>query len=181
MKTDAAVVPADMRDEQQVRAMVQAAVKQFGRLDILINNAGLGYFKPVAELSTEEWDEMFSVNMRAVFIATQAALPHLRAAKESFVVNIASLAGKNAFVDGSGYAATKWALRAFSQCLMLEERKNGVRVLSVCPGSVDTGFSPHVGKKNMIKPEDVAAAVVSALKMPQRTMISEIDIRPTNP
>lgn len=181
MNTEASVVPVDMRDEQQIRAMIHAAVKQFGRIDILINNAGLGYFKPVADLATKEWDEMFDVNVRGVFIATQAALPHLRAATESFVVNIASLAGKNAFVDGGGYAATKWALRAFSQCLMLEERKNGVRVLSVCPGSVDTGFSPHAGKKDMIKPEDVAAAVVSALRMPQRTMVSEIDIRPTNP
>ena len=181
LKTDTAVFPTDMRDEKQVRAMVEATVKQFGKLDILINNAGLGHFKPVAELTTAQWDEMFEVNLRGVFIATNAALPHLRSAKESFVVNLASLAGKNTFVGGGGYAATKWGLRAFSQCLMLEERKYGVRVLSVCPGSVDTGFSLHGGKKDIIQPEDVAETILLALKMPQRTMVSEIDIRPTSP
>ncbi len=112
--------------------------------------------KPIGELTLMEWDEMFDVNLRGVFVATRAALSHLRSANESFVVNIASLAGKNTFVGGGGYASTKWALRAFSQCLLLEERKQGVRVLSVCPGSVDTSFSPHTGKKDMIRPEDVA-------------------------
>ncbi|MBL7995699.1 SDR family NAD(P)-dependent oxidoreductase [bacterium] len=177
----AVVMPTDMRNEEQVRAMVQASVKEFGALHVLINNAGLGYFKTAAELKTSEWDEMFSVNLRGVFIATQAAIPHLRSAKESFVINIASLAGKNTFVGGSGYAATKWGLRAFSQCLMLEERQHGIRVLAVCPGSVDTSFSAHSAKKDIIRPEDVADTIIMALRMPQRSMVSEIDIRPTNP
>ncbi|MBL7959954.1 SDR family NAD(P)-dependent oxidoreductase [bacterium] len=177
----AAVIQTDMKDEKQVRAMVQASVREFGALHILINNAGLGYFKPAAELTTSEWDEMFSVNLRGVFIATQAAIPHLRSAKESFVINIASLAGKNTFTGGSGYAATKWGLRAFSQCLMLEERQHGIRVLAVCPGSVDTSFSTHSAKKDIIRPEDVADTIIMALRMPQRSMVSEIDIRPTNP
>jgi NADP-dependent 3-hydroxy acid dehydrogenase YdfG len=181
------IIPTDVRDEKQVQAMIAKTLERYGALHVLVNNAGLGYFKTVSEMKTEEWDEMFAVNMRGVFLAAKFALPHLRQAKESFVVNISSLAGKNTFVNGSGYTATKWGLRAFSQCLMLEERQHGVRVLVVCPGSVDTSFatghsgSPHSAKKEIIWPEDVAATMVMAIKMPQRTMVSEIDIRPTNP
>jgi NADP-dependent 3-hydroxy acid dehydrogenase YdfG len=181
------VIPTDVRNEQQVQTMIAKTVERFGSLHILVNNAGLGYFRSVAEMTTAEWDEMFGVNLRGVFLATRAAIPHLRKAKESFVINLASLAGKNTFVNGSGYAATKWGLRAFSQCLMLEERQHGVRVLAVCPGSVDTDFatgrtgSPHSPKKEIIRPEDVAETIIMSIKMPQRTMVSEIDIRPTNP
>lgn len=180
-------VGADMRDEAQIKNMINAAVKRFGRLDILVNNAGLGYFKPVSDLSTAEWDEMFGVNLRGVFLATREALPHLRHAGESFVVNVASLAGKNTFANGAGYTATKWGLRAFAQCLMLEERKNGLRVLTIFPGSVATEFGagprrePRTEKRNIIMPEDVAQGILAALKLPQRSMISEIDIRPSNP
>jgi NADP-dependent 3-hydroxy acid dehydrogenase YdfG len=187
LNTEALVIPTDVRDEPQVRSMIAKTTVHFGALHILINNAGLGHFHHVADLTTAQWDEMFDVNLRGVFLATREALPHLRKAGESFVINIASLAGKNTFVNGAGYAATKWGLRAFSQCLMLEERQFGVRVLVVCPGSVDTDFasgrsgSPHSKKKEIILPEDVAATIVMSLKMPQRTMVSEIDIRPTNP
>ncbi len=187
LDTEALVIPTDVRDEKQTREMVAKTVERFGALHVLVNNAGLGYFRTVAEMKTAEWDEMFAVNLRAIFLATNAAIPHLRQAKESFVINIASLAGKNTFVNGGGYAATKWGLRAFSQCLMLEERQYGVRVLVVCPGSVDTSFasgrtgSPHSAKKEIVRPEDVAETIVMSIKMPQRTMVSEIDIRPTNP
>jgi len=186
-KSDTFTIPTDMRDEQQIHAMIAKTVERFGGLHILVNNAGLGHFHHVAEMSTAQWDEMFSVNLRGIFLATREALPHLRKASESFIINMASLAGKNTFVNGSGYAATKWGLRAFSQCLMLEERQHGVRVLVVCPGSVDTDFatgrtgSPHSPKKEIIRPEDVAETIVMSIKMPQRTMVSEIDIRPTNP
>lgn len=187
LNTEALVISTDMRDEQQVHDMIAKAFTHFGALHVLVNNAGLGHFSPVADMKTSEWDEMFGVNLRGVFLATREALPHLRKAGESFVINMASLAGKNTFVNGGGYTATKWGLRAFSQCLMLEERQHGVRVLVVCPGSVDTDFasgrtgSPHSRKKEIALPEDVAATILMSLKMPQRTMVSEIDIRPTNP
>lgn len=186
-RVEADSLSADMRDEAQIKNMIAATVKRFGRLDILVNNAGLGYFKPVSDLSTAEWDEMFGVNLRGVFLATREALPHLRQAGESFVVNVASLAGKNTFANGAGYTATKWGLRAFAQCLMLEERKNGLRVLTICPGSVATDFGAAPSreqrneKRNIIMPEDVADGILAALKLPQRSMISEIDIRPSNP
>lgn len=187
LNAEVETVVADLHEETQIKMLIDGVVKKFGRLDILVNNAGLGYFKPVAEMTTGQWDEMFAINLRAVFLATREALPHLRHAGESFIVNVASLAGKNTFVNGSGYAATKWGLRAFAQCLMLEERKHGVRVLTICPGSVATDFGagnerlPRSHKSNIIQPEDVAACVLSAIQIPQRAMVSEIDIRPTNP
>ena len=178
---------ADLHDEAQIKKLVARVHEKFGRLDVLVNNAGLGYFKPVAEMTTAQWDEMFAINLRAVFLATREALPYLRQAGESFIVNVASLAGKNTFVNGGGYAATKWGLRAFAQCLMLEERKHGVRVLTICPGSVATDFgtsterSSRAAQHNIIQPEDVAETILAALQIPQRAMVSEIDIRPTNP
>ncbi|MDZ7269486.1 MAG: SDR family NAD(P)-dependent oxidoreductase [candidate division KSB1 bacterium] len=183
---EVASVRADLREQKEIDQMIQTAVERFGRIEILVNNAGLGYLKPVAELTTAEWDEMFAVNLRAVFLATRAALPHLRRAGGSFVVNVASLAGKNTFANGSGYTATKWGLRAFSQCLMLEERRHGLHVLTICPGSVETEFgagraTPRPASRDILLPEDVAEAVVGALKLPPRAMLSEIDLRPSNP
>lgn len=179
-------VEADVTRESNIKSMIQTAVDKFAGLDILINNAGMGVFGRVQELSTQDWDDMFEVNLRGLFICTREALPHLKRKKESMIVNIASLAGKNAFVGGAGYAATKWGVLAFSKCLMLEERDAGVRVLAICPGSVDTRFFDHPSlpnpkDKNILHPEDVARTVVEAIKLPQRAMVSEIDIRPTNP
>jgi 3-oxoacyl-[acyl-carrier protein] reductase len=184
---EAETVIGDVRDEAHVQHLIQAALKKFNRLDILVNNAGLGHFKTVAEMTTAEWDEMFAVNLRAVFLATREALPHLRRAGDSFVVNIASLAGKNTFANGGGYTATKWGLRAFAQCLMLEERKHGVHVVTICPGSVATAFgqgderAPRSQKHDITQPEEVAQCVLAAVKMPTHVMVSEIDIRPANP
>lgn len=175
--------PADMRREDDIRGFVRGTAEAFGGIDILVNNAGLGHFRRIAELTTAEWDEMFDVNIRGLFIATREALPYLRKAGESAVINVASLAGKNAFERGGGYAATKHAVLAFSRCLMLEERKNGLRVLAICPGSVATEFSARdAGREGRIlQPEEIASSIVFMLKLPQRAMLSEIDIRPTNP
>jgi 3-oxoacyl-[acyl-carrier protein] reductase len=114
-------------------------------------------------------------------------LPYLREAEESVVINVASLAGKNAFINGGGYAATKHAVIGFSRCLMLEERKNGIRVLAICPGSVATNFfDDHHGtldpkRDRILRSEDVAESIIHMIKLPQRAMVSEIDIRPSNP
>ncbi len=178
----------DMSLEKDIREMVNETVRLLGGIDVLINNAGLGIFKPIAETSTEEWDTMFNLNMRGLFIATREALPHLRKAGESFVVNVASLAGKNPIPGGAGYAATKHAVMGFTKSLMLEERKNGLRTLAICPGSVDTPFFDRHRdmlnddkRKRILKANDVASAIVHALELPQNAMISEIDIRPSNP
>jgi NAD(P)-dependent dehydrogenase (short-subunit alcohol dehydrogenase family) len=175
-------IAADVSRPEDVKALADLALARSGSVDILVNNAGLGTFRPVAEMSVEEFDTMWSVNMRGVFLATRAVLPSMIAQKRGDIVNIASLAGKNTFKGGAGYAATKWALRGFSGCLMLEVREHNIRVVTVCPGSVDTAFS-STGKKgeNIPQSSDVADAVVFAVTAPARAMFSEIDLRPTRP
>ena len=184
---EALAVPTDLTDETQIKNLVRKTLERFGRIDIVINNAGLGHFHTVADFPTGSWDEMFNLNLRGLFILTRECIPALRKAGESVVVNVASLAGKNSFVNGSGYAATKHALIGFSRCLMLEERKNGMRVLVICPGSVDTRFSGSRKEDQdsrrdwKLHPEDVASGIIHMIELPQRAMISEIDIRPSNP
>ncbi len=173
---------ADIGVQDQVDRLVATTVADHGRLDILVNNAGMGIFKSVEEMSVQEFDAMWTTNVRGVFLATHASLPHLVRSGAGFVVNISSLAGKNTFKGGAGYAATKWALRGFAGSLMLEVRDRNVRVVTIFPGSVDTTFS-SVNKrgKTITQAEDVAEGVLFALTAPERTMISEIDIRPTKP
>ena len=177
----------DMSIEDDIKKFISETVNELGGLDILINNAGFGHFYPIADFPTKDWDEMFNLNVRGLFITTRESLPHLRKAGESVIVNIASLAGKNAFVKGGGYAATKHAVIGFSRCLMLEERKYGVRVLTICPGSVATNFfdkhhdSFDPKRDRILRGEDVAESIVHMIRLSQRAMVSEIDIRPTNP
>ncbi|MCG8605983.1 SDR family oxidoreductase, partial [bacterium] len=116
----ALTVGADLSRESEVKRLINEAVSKFGGIDVLVNNAGLGRFARVEELSTLDWDDMFEINLRGLFLCTREALPHLKKKSESFVINVASLAGKNAFEGGAGYAATKWGVLAFSRCLMLE-------------------------------------------------------------
>lgn len=175
-------VPTDISIPSQVSALIEGTVDGFGRLDILVNNAGIGIFKNVEEMSVEEFDAMWNVNLRGVFLASKAALPAMVKANRGAIVNISSLAGKNSIKGGAGYCATKWALRGFASSLMLEVREHNIRVVTIFPGSVQTGFSPG-GKKgpNIPQPEDVADAVLFVVTAPERAMFSEIDIRPTNP
>ncbi|MBX2992234.1 MAG: SDR family NAD(P)-dependent oxidoreductase [Bacteroidetes bacterium] len=178
----ALAVPTDMTDDLQVGNLVAATIKEFGRIDILVNNAGMGVLKRFAELDVKDFDTMWSLNMRSVFVLTKLVLPYMTKANSGAIVNIASLAGKNSFVGGTGYATTKWALRGWASSLMLEVREYNIRVVTICPGSVETTFS-STGKRGAHIPqaEDVADAVVFAVTAPARSMFSEIDLRPTNP
>lgn len=180
----ATVQGADVTNDREVKALFDDVAQKHGALAVLVNNAGIGRFAAVADLALEDFDAMWALNVRAVVSCTKAAIPLLRKARGT-IVQIASLAGKNAFIGGGGYAATKWALLGFSRCLMLEEREHGIRVITVCPGSVDTSFSGSVRDpkkaERIVAPEDVAEAVAAALLLPARAMMSEIDLRPTTP
>ena len=175
-------IQADVSLEGDVTRLVDGSVKTHGRLDIIVNNAGIGVFKPVAELTVQEFDTMWGTNMRGIFLMSRAAIPHMIHAGGGDIVCIASLAGKNTMKGGAGYCATKWALRGFAGSMMLEVREHNIRTVTICPGSVETDFSA-TGKKgsNIPQPEDVAAAVVFALTADRRAMFSEIDLRPTRP
>lgn len=175
-------IQADVSREDDVMRLIDGTVKTYGRLDILVNNAGIGVFKPVTELTVQEFDAMWGTNMRGVFLMSRAAIPHMVRAGGGDIVCIASLAGKNTMKNGTGYCATKWALRGFAGSMMLEVREHNIRTVTIFPGSVETGFSA-TGKKgsNVPRPEDVASAVVFAVTAEGRAMFSEIDLRPTRP
>jgi 3-oxoacyl-[acyl-carrier protein] reductase len=182
---NAEAIVTDLTKDADIDSLFSEVKKLYGRLDVLVNNAGVGHFAPVRSLRVSDFDAMWALNVRALFLCTQKAIPIMEKQKAGVIVNISSLAGKNAFVNGAGYAATKWALMGFSKCLMLEEREYNIRIITVCPGSVDTSFSPLDAKREnaekILKPQDVADAVLAAVTLPERAMMSEIDLRPTNP
>ena len=144
---------------------------------VLVNNAGVGYLKPFLELSRDEWSQMVDLNFNALFDVTRALLPRMIARKSGHVVMIGSIAGRSAFVGGSCYAATKHAVMAFTECLMLEVRDNGVKVSVVNPGSVATSFSSRSDPSWMISPEDVAEAVAAVLDTPPTVLIHRLEVR----
>lgn len=182
----AAGVPGDVGVEYDARQVTDGIVAELGAVDVLVNNAGIAPFKPFSELTTDDWDACMATNVRSLFLMTRAVLPAMRQRKSGTIVNIASLAGKNGFVGGSVYAASKHAALGFSKSLMLEVRKDNVRVVAICPGSVDTEMlrqegAPRSDPAKILRPEDVAQTVLAALALPERAMISELDVRPTNP
>lgn len=180
----AEIAPADITDDAAVQAVFKNVLARHGKIDILINNAGKGAFAPIRNLSMNDFDDMWKLNVRAVMQCTKLVLPAMEKQKRGIIVNISSLAGKNAFLGGGGYAPTKWALLGFSRCLMLEEREHNIRVVTISPGSVNTSFSPvrdPAKAERILSPEDVADTVLLAVTMPERAMVSEIDLRPTTP
>ncbi len=182
----ALAVHADISRESEVKLLVSKTIDRFGRVDILVNNAGIGAFARVEDLATEDFDAMWGINLRGVFLCTREVLPFMNKQREGDILNISSLAGRNAFVRGAGYCATKWALIGFARCLMLEVREHNIRVVTICPGSVETGFGDRSAESprssgNIPKAEDIANVVLHTLMMPRHVMVSEVDIRPTNP
>lgn len=178
-------IQADLRDTQQIESIVDQTTNEWGRIDVLVNNAGIMYQKPFEEHTQDEIQETLDVNLRAVMFLTQKALPHIKKVENGAIINIASLAGKNPVKNGTVYAATKWALRGFASSLMLEVRQENIRVVTIFPGSVDTHLLSRSAnpprRDTMLQPEDVAHAAYSALVVDRRAMMSEIDLRPTNP
>ncbi len=176
-------VRADVRLPEEAARAVEETVKMFGGLDILINNAGVGLFANVADMTVDQWQEVIETNLNGVFYCCHAAIPHLRRRGGGWIINISSLAGKNAFTGGAAYCASKAGLNQFSEALMQEVRHDGIRVSYIMPGSVETGFAGHAGNKAgwAILPEDVAQVVVDLLEMPTRTLPSRIEMRPSQP
>ena len=149
-------------------------------VDVLVNNAGLGIMKPIAEMSVDEWRRQVSVNLDGMFYVTRALLPGMITRQRGYVVNIGSLAGRNSFVGGACYSATKHAVIGFSESLMLEVRDAGVRVTVIMPGSVDTEFSGHAAGHAPWKltPADVAESVWYVVSQPDRALVSRVEMRP---
>lgn len=174
---------ADVSKPDQVKLLVNAVRRRFGTIHILINNAGAGYFRSVADLQPADWERLIALNLSAAYYCSHEILPIFKTEGSGDVINIGSLAGVNSFAGGAGYNASKFGLLGFSEAMMLDHRQDGIRVSCIMPGSVDTEFSgkpgPSTGWK--IAPEDVADAVLAVLRMPRRTTISRVDIHPTRP
>ncbi len=181
----AEIFSGDAADEKFVHNSVNQIIKTHGKVDHLINNAGMGILKKLVDSTLDEFKQQIDVNLYGVYNFTKAVLPNMIKNRNGSIINISSLAGKNAFVGGTMYGATKHALMGFTKSLMLEVREYNIRVAAICPGSVVTSFNPNRAvipeKKDILLSEDVAETVALVIKMPVRAMVSEIDIRPTNP
>ncbi len=183
---DAIGMPCDVSDRSCVASFATLVNHERGTPRILVNNAGIGRFKPLLALSLDDWDETMNVNVRSVYLVTRAFLKGMLDAGTGTIVNIASLAGKNGVEGGTAYAASKHAVLGFSKSLMLEVRKHGIRVVAICPGSVSTAFAEkgervRHNRDRILTAEDVAHAVLATVTASDRAMVSELDIRPTNP
>ena len=177
-------VRADVRRYADVEALMQVASGQAGGLDILVNNAGVGAFAPVADLSLDDWDRVIGTNLTGVFYCCKAGIPLLRARGGGWIVNISSLISTNPAPDSSVYGASKAALNFFTESLMQEVRHDGIRVSSVLPGSVRTGFmgqAPSAADEWKVAPEDVAQVVIDLVSHQTRSLPSRVDIRPARP
>src|SRR5688572_21195027 len=173
---------ADVSKTQQVAALFEFADSTMGGLDILVNNAGVGIFRPVGDLTIEDWQNTLDINLSGVFYCCREAVPRLRHSGGGAIVNVSSLAGRNPFAGGAAYNASKFGLNGFSEAMMLDHRRDRIRVTYVMPGSVDTDFSPRSSRASWkIAPEDVADVVIAVLRMPDRTTVSRVEMRPSLP
>ncbi len=176
---------ADVRNYEDCRKLVKVAAERFGGLDILVNNAGVGSFKPVDQLSVEEWDTTIQTNLSGVFYCCREAIPLMRKRGGGYIFNISSLAGINPMPGGSAYNASKFGLNGFSEAMMQDVRYDGIRVSYIMPGSVDTDFGLIPGGKPgsdwKLTGKDIAKAVIDLYKFPRTALASRIEMRPSQP
>ena len=178
----AEALACDVTSLQSVEAAAKHVEASLGRVDIVVNNAGVGGFGgPLHQLSPDNWEQILNTNLRGVYYMTRAFAPLMIRARSGHVINISSLAGKNALPNGAAYAASKWGLNGLSYSLAEELRTHNIRVAVICPGSTNTDLSPHAGKDpaKMLQPEDVAHAVAMLVTQSPRSFVSEILLRPT--
>ncbi len=180
---DAEYFSGDVGDEEFVKSSVEKILKKYSRIDVLVNNAGMGIFREVINASLEDFKKQVNANLYGIFNFSKAVLGNMIERKSGVIINIASLAGKNVFAGGAMYSATKHAVKGFTGCLMQEVRQYNIKVSAIFPGSVETDFhsSSSPGSPKKLMPEDVAETVSLIIKLPARALVSEIDIRPTNP
>jgi 3-oxoacyl-[acyl-carrier protein] reductase len=174
---------ADVRDHLAVESLLDETVRRHGGIDIVINNAGVGWFGDVESQEHDDWRRVIDTNITGLFNCCKAAIPHLRRRGGGWIINLSSLAGTNPFAGGAAYCASKAAVDAFSEALMQEVRHDGIRVSYVKPGSVNTDFTGHADPSNewKLRPEDVAQVVIDLVAHDQRSLPSRVEIRPSRP
>jgi NAD(P)-dependent dehydrogenase (short-subunit alcohol dehydrogenase family) len=173
----------DVRQYDQVARLFAALAKRSGGVDVLVNNAGIGLFGPVAEMSPDDWRAVIETNLNGVFYCCREAVPQMRARGGGYIFNVSSLAGKNPFANGAAYNASKFGLNGFSEALMMEVRYDGIRVSYLMPGSVATEFGRGSTSKSdwALTPADVAEVVIDLLRSPKRALYSRVEMRPSKP
>lgn len=177
-------VTCDVRRPEACEFLMARTAERFGRIDVLVNNAGVGVFAPVDEMSIEDWKLQIETNLDGVFYCSRAAARHMKRGGGGWIINIGSLAGRNAFAGGCAYNASKFALLGLTEAMMLDLRWSGIRVSLIMPGSVNTEFRGRaVSDENawMLQPEDVARAVLDLLAYPANAHVSRIEMRPSQP
>lgn len=176
-------VAADVRDMDSQQRAVDQVLEQWGQLDVLVANAGLGHFASIEEMTAEQWNEVIDTNLTGVFYSIKASLPALKKS-EGYIITISSLAGTNFFAGGAAYNASKFGLTGFTQSVMLDLRQHGIKVSTIMPGSVATHFNGHQPDDQddwKIQIEDMGQMVVDLLHMHPRTLPSKVEVRPTKP
>ena len=182
-KGEALAVVADVRNFESQQKAVQQVTDQWGQLDLLVANAGIGHFAPIGELTPEQWQETIDTNLTGVFYSIKASLEALKAS-QGYIITISSLAGTNFFAGGSAYNASKFGLTGFTQAVMLDVRQDGIKVTTIMPGSVATHFNDHQPSEEdawKIQIEDIGELVVDLMQIHPRSLPSKIEIRPTKP
>jgi len=174
-------VSADVSRAADIDSLLRKTLQTFGAIDILVNDAGVGYFGPTHEASESNWDTVLDTNLKSVFLLSKAVAPGMIQRRGGDIINVASLAGKNAFAGGGIYCASKWGLLGLTQSMAEDLRQYGIRVSAICPGTVATDFGAHAGKdpQKMLQPEDVAHAVEMLVTQAPQSFISEVLLRPT--
>lgn len=170
----------NLEDEQNA---VREIINHFGKLDVVLANAGVGIFSPIDQLTPEEWDQMIKTNLYGLFNTLKASVEELKKS-EGYYISLASLAGTNFFENGAGYNASKFGAVGFTQAAMLDLRKYNIKVSTIMPGSVATNFNNHIPDEKdgwKIQPEDIGQLVLDLLKMNPRTLPSKIEVRPSRP
>ncbi|WP_298350608.1 SDR family oxidoreductase [uncultured Dokdonia sp.] len=176
-------VAADVRDYNSQQAAVKATLDKFGKIDVLIANAGLGHFENITDMTPQQWNETIDTNLTGVFYSVKASLEAIKESK-GYMITISSLAGTNFFEKGTAYNASKFGLTGFSQALMMDVRQDDVKVTTIMPGSVSSHFggrTPDEGTDWRIQPEDLGQLTVDLLKMHPRTLPSKVEVRPAKP
>jgi 3-oxoacyl-[acyl-carrier protein] reductase len=177
-------IVCDVRSSSSAELAVRTVVAKHGGIDVLVNCAGVGVGAPISDLPHDEWDRIIGTNLTGVFNCCKAVIPHMKTRGGGWIVNISSLASTHPFPGGAAYCASKAGLNAFSDALMQELRGDDIRVTSILPGSVATGFSGREadsGAEWKLHPQDVAEAIVDVLRHPARSLPSRVEIRPAKP
>jgi NAD(P)-dependent dehydrogenase (short-subunit alcohol dehydrogenase family) len=177
-------IACDVRQPDACWSLVEETVDRFGHLDVLVNNAGIGRFAPIQEMSVEDWQAQIETNLGGVFYCSKAAAPHIGEGEGGWIINIASLASRNTFSGGVGYNASKFGLLGMTEAMMLDLRYDNVRVSLIMPGSVSTHFGGRAPTEQdawRLRPEDIARSVMDLLAYPGNALPSRVELRPTQP